>query len=577
MKLLRTRRGIFLLIAAICTLAAIGLVIFRVRIEQPQKQVAVVTSWEDIELMSMLSDVPEEEWLSAFKAGGLQAVLVPVGQLGDPDVTGPIKNAGLEIAQVGGEADGGIYFFATKYDSLTNPRLSESVKRTREKLPQKVILPSIENSGSTLVLVEDIMQTGSYIPRGFRLLHFDGAIAKCFWLNKAFQNEYGALGYSGTEELVNMMFRAVVDRGMTVIWVGLIADTDGLMISDPQEYTDMLRAFESRIATAGYSFGDPDAIPAFGLSPILLLICGIGIMAACMLVLEAIYQPKRKWLYWALFGVLVLECVGMTFLKNELQMQILALLAAMAFPALAVLLLAKRLKETPVGKHASVARYTVTLLSCIAVVLWGCLYISAVQTTSLYLLVLRLFRGVKVSQLGVYGFSALVMMWVFLHRPGDNLREDIRALFPRDDRRARSQTIAAIIVVLIAGTVYVLRTGDGMLAVPATEQRVRNSLEAILLYRPRTKEFLIAFPAIAAASVFAARGNRVWTALFGVLGGIGFASVANTFCHMRAHFTVSLYRTLIGVAIGLVLGILITLISRLWPIPEDLNDSTAKE
>ena len=169
------------------------------------------------------------------------------------------------------------------------------------------------------------------------------------------------------------------------------------------------------------------------------------------------------------------------------------------------------------------------------------------------------------------------MMWVFLHRPGDNLREDIRALFPRDDRRARSQTIAAIIVVLIAGTVYVLRTGDGMLAVPATEQRVRNSLEAILLYRPRTKEFLIAFPAIAAASVFAARGNRVWTALFGVLGGIGFASVANTFCHMRAHFAVSLYRTLIGVAIGLVLGILITLISRLWPIPEDLNDSTAKE
>ena len=90
-------------------------------------------------------------------------------------------------------------------------------------------------------------------------------------------------------------------------------------------------------------------------------------------------------------------------------------------------------------------------------------------------------------------------------------------------------------------------------------------------------EFLIAFPAIAAAYAFAARGNRVWTALFGVLAGIGFASVANTFCHMRAHFMVSLYRTLIGAAIGLVLGILVTLLSRLWRLPKEPDHLTAKE
>ena len=576
MKLLSTRRGLFLLIAAVCTLAAIWLVVFRVRVEQPQKQVAVVTSWEDIELMTYLSDVPEEQWLAAFKDGGVQAVLVPVEQMDDPSITEPIRKAGLDIAQVGGEAEGGIYFFATKYDSLMNPRLSPSVKRTHETLPAKVVLPSIEESDSTLVLVENIMQTGSYLPRSYRLINFHGSIAKCFWLNKAFQTGYGALGYEGSEELVNMMFRAVIDRGMTVIWIGAITTTDGLMIRDPQEYTEMLRNFEARIAPAGYTFGAPDAIPAFGMSPLLLMICGIGIMAASMLVFEAIYQPKRRWVYWALFGILALECVGMPLVLPELQMQILALIAAMTFPALAVLLLAKRLSETPVGKQASVTRYAVTLISCVAIVLWGCLYISAVQTTSLYLLVLRLFRGVKLSQLGVYGFSALVMVWVFLHRKGGRFIDDIRALFPRSDRRTRSQTIAAIIVVLLAGVVYVLRSGDGMLSVPTLEQRIRNDLETILIYRPRTKEFLISFPAVAAAFAFAARGNRVWTALFGVLGGIGFASVANTFCHMRAHFTVSLYRTLIGVAIGLVFGVIITLVSRLWRIPDE-TAQTEKE
>ena len=567
---------LFVLIAALCTLAAAWLVIYRIRIEEPQKQIAVVTSWDDIEQMKYFSDIPEEEWLAALKAGGLQAVLVPVEQLDDEHITKPILDAGLEIAQVGGEADGGIYFFATKYDSLMKPRLSDSVKQTRETLPAGVVLPSIEESGSTLVLVENIMQTSSFVPRNYRLIHYEGNTAKCFWLNKAFACRYATLGYSGYEELVNMMFRAVIDRGMTVIWISPISD-NWSMVNDPAAYTNMLKSLQSRIAPAGYTFGDPDAIPAFGMSPVLLAICGIGIMAACMTVLALIRQPKRRWIYWALFALLAVESVAAPFMFMDQQMQLLALLAAMAFPALAVLLLAKRLKDAPVGRHATVTRFAVTLLSCLAIVLWGCLYISAVQTTSLYLLVMRLFRGVKLSQLGVYGFSALVMAWVFLHHKGNSLRRDFLALFPKDDRRVRMQTITAIAVVVIAGAVYVLRSGDGMLSVPTLEQRIRNTLETVLLYRPRTKEFLIAFPAIAAAFVFAARGNRVWTALFGVLGGIGFASVANTFCHMRAHFTVSLYRTLLSIAIGLILGILITLIARLWRIDDSVHPISEKE
>ena len=427
---------LFVLIAALCTLAAAWLVIYRIRIEEPQKQIAVVTSWDDIELMKYFSDIPEEEWLAALKAGGLQAVMVPVGQLDDERITKPILDAGLEIAQVGGEADGGIYFFATKYDSLMKPRLSDSVKQTRETLPAGVVLPSIEESGSTLVLVENIMQTSSFVPRNYRLIHYEGNTAKCFWLNKAFACRYATLGYSGYEELVNMMFRAVIDRGMTVIWISPISD-NWSMVNDPAAYTNMLKSLQSRIAPAGYTFGDPDAIPAFGMSPVLLAICGIGIMAACMTVLALIRQPKRRWIYWALFALLAVESVAAPFMFMDQQMQLLALLAAMAFPALAVLLLAKRLKDAPVGRHATVTRFAVTLLSCLAIVLWGCLYISAVQTTSLYLLVMRLFRGVKLSQLGVYGFSALVMAWVFLHHKGNSLRRDIGALSqgrpPRSD------------------------------------------------------------------------------------------------------------------------------------------------
>ena len=62
--------------------------------------------------------------------------------------------------------------------------------------------------------------------------------------------------------------------------------------------------------------------------------------------------------------------------------------------------------------------------------------------------------------------------------------------------------------------------------------------------------------------------SRLTAWLFGVFGAIGFASVANTFCHIRAHFLVSLLRTGIGLVLGLVLGAIVLLILHAcWPTP----------
>ena len=112
------------------------------------------------------------------------------------------------------------------------------------------------------------------------------------------------------------------------------------------------------------------------------------------------------------------------------------------------------------------------------------------------------------------------------------------------------------------------KDGKESVSVSVGEQRVRNWLERVLLFRPRTKEFLIAYPAIAAAYCCAAHRSRLTAWLFGVFGAIGFASVANTFCHIRAHFLVSLLRTGIGLVLGLMLGAIVLLILRAcWPTP----------
>ena len=104
-----------------------------------------------------------------------------------------------------------------------------------------------------------------------------------------------------------------------------------------------------------------------------------------------------------------------------------------------------------------------------------------------------------------------------------------------------------------------------MMSVSVLEQRGRNWLEATVFCRPRTKEFLIAWPALALACLCAVRGKRLFAWLFGVLASVGCASVINTFCHIRAHVLVSLARTGLGLLFGVILGLVLLLIlGLLW-------------
>ena len=86
--------------------------------------------------------------------------------------------------------------------------------------------------------------------------------------------------------------------------------------------------------------------------------------------------------------------------------------------------------------------------------------------------------------------------------------------------------------------------------------RVRDGLERALYARPRTKEFLLAFPALA-LFLTAREHNLPLPALpLGVLAEVGATSVVNTFCHLFTPLRVSLIRTLLGAALGLVLGLI---------------------
>ena len=553
---------LFLIVAALCTLAAFWLLGVRIGVEQTQRQVDVVVSYEDVCALSDASGIPVQDWLTQLADAGARELLVTPAELADPDIVRAAQDAGLGTAQAGGLAQGGTYFFAARYDTLAAAGQTGVDTDTE-----------LRESGSTLVLIEDRNQTGCVLPDGYSLDGYTGNMVKGFWLNQTFRARYQTLGYSGAEEIVNMLYRAVVDRGMTVLWLTPLTDAAGETVAQPEVYTQLLQDLAQRIAPAGYSYGGITGIPAKTVSPVLLMLCGIGVFAAAIVLLGVFVSLRARWLRVLLFALGCAESVGGALLAPALQSTALALLASIVFPCLAVAVLAAMLRESA-QTRPGIGRYAGMTALCVAITLWGCCYIGAILSGSEYLLVLRLFRGVKLSQLAVYAGGMLLLAMALLHTRGHSLRTDLRTLRQENSRHWRRKLLCLLVILAAVGTVYILRTGDGMLSVSVGEQRARNWLERVLLFRPRTKEFLIAYPAIAAAYCCAAHRSRLTAWLFGVFGAIGFASVANTFCHIRAHFLVSLLRTGIGLALGLVLGMLILLILRAcWPVPSDATQT----
>ena len=121
----------------------------------------------------------------------------------------------------------------------------------------------------------------------------------------------------------------------------------------------------------------------------------------------------------------------------------------------------------------------------------------------------------------------------------------------------------------LAGYYYLARTGnEADVPISTLELLARNVLEEVFLARPRTKEFLVAFPAIMLAVYCAVKRMPFWTAVFGLAGTIGLTSVCNTFMHIRTPLYLGFIRTALSLVFGIVLGcvymVCFDLLCQLW-------------
>ena len=539
------RYGAFVLLVLLFALAALFQLQARIRLESRDKAVAVVMLQDDVIQLANADGEDPSRWYQTLSDAGLTAVIVPAEQMDNPDVITPIETAGLDIAQLGGAGSDGLYFAPVEYDI----QLSKG----------KTVSTSVASadSGRIWTMVENNPQTGCVLPEAYLVNESDAPWAKGFYLRQNIRARAAATELNDVQEVGDMLFRAVIDRGVQVLWITPLGDEDGIN-SEFQTYESLLNHLQMRIERCGYHFGMPQGLEALGLPRPVLILCGMGIFAAAVLLLCLLFGLQMR-LAWILYLICALESVVGGLLKPQLQAVLLSLGASAVFPALSVYYLGMHLAKAKDNQSVSLWDYLRTILIGALITVIGGAYIGAVLGSWKYILVLQVFRGVKLSQFTVYLLSIILTAVLLLELRS---ARDLKLLLPSVNRKLLVRVISALIILVGVGMIYLMRSGDGMLSVSSLEVRFRSVLENLILYRPRTKEFLIAWPAVSLAFCFAARGDRLFAWLFGAMGGIGFASIANTFCHIRAHYLVSIARTALGLVIGLALGTILFVLFR---------------
>ena len=381
------------------------------------------------------------------------------------------------------------------------------------------------------------------------------------------QNRYQYYGYEGAKEIENTLFRAVVERNVRLIYYKPIKEfkDQHVYVTDPEEYRTMFSNLEARLMEHGIQFGDKATVMSnYQVSQIYKLIMAFGCVAAAILLIQTVLPMGRR-LRLALLVLGALGAAGAYFVMPSYAELITSFAAAVIIPCLATSYMVKQSKEymdrldsdTPLLKLVGLGIGTMVIGILISLI--GGIMTAAPISSINYLLEIDIFRGVKAAQLLPLAFFAVAYLAYYgfgksKNRPGTLEYLDLKEML---NASIKVWMVLLGILLLGLGYYYISRTGnESSIQVSSLEMLFRNTLEDHLIARPRTKEFLFAFPAVMLFVYTSVRRFPLWPILFGLASVIGMTSVANTFMHIRSPLYLGFARTGYSLLFGIIVGIL---------------------
>jgi hypothetical protein len=364
------------------------------------------------------------------------------------------------------------------------------------------------------------------------------------------------------EPIVARYLLGARERNVRVLYVRPILHQDGAL-SLQATNVELIHRISEGLGARHMTLGRATPIPGFRvasrLHPLVIGLITLGVPALVLILLDMIGRPaSRKILIATFAGDVVLYGLGVALNHELLACKLIALVGAIEFATLAVLVTAPVFTSpTPrTTRQALIAGLRVLGLST-GTALGGALFVIGLLSTPLMMNEVERFTGVKAILL----LPPLLVLGIYLFTRAFGQKEMDAAEVAAGPVKVYQLAVAGIL--LIAGAVYLARSGNQSdIAPSAFELALRSQLTALLSVRPRFKEFLIGFPAMMLLPALRLSDRRRFGWLFALAIGMGTADEIDTFSHLHTALSVSLLRIVNGAVIGLIIGVIVICVYR---------------
>lgn len=458
------------------------------------------------------------------------------------------KKVGLNIAlspdmtfAETGDLENLVQKFSVKYIKLQKGIWGKQYESYDKSAP---ICDIIDRYNLTLVLTENIMQLGNQSPRNYEdyIAAADGKILRAYttyFTTNIEQKEYPAVYYQ--------MFNSAYDRNTRFITVKQLEDSGFTEAENAQRTQENVRLFCKKMESLGYrSEGEFDYNNYTPNRPLISAAAAAIAILMIALILDLLFKKTVPYLFYIAIG-----CAAATFAATFFLPESLLLLYPTAFatisPSFSVaifLIYIRKMKQR---------QRTAPLLLSAAGISLGLIGIcggtmAALLSGSEYYLNNLDFRGVKASlTIPLIFAGSLLLIWSYKKRS----LSEYKALAIRTAKQFRWYHLLIVVAAAIIGYIYIKRSGN-VNHISFAETNFRNWLTDTFAARPRTKDFLLAWPCFT-LYIYYAKNNKApliqW--IFGLGSALLFASSVNTFCHS---FTLA-ETMFLRVAVGLLFGI----------------------
>ena len=329
--------------------------------------------------------------------------------------------------------------------------------------------------------------------------------------------------------------KAATERNMRVLLVRNIS----LASDQPLDaFGDFLKKLTDGLHRKGYVIGDPTPFADPNLSKAVKLLIGVFGGIGALWVAVQMFGEKRGIIIGGLGALVIIAGSGL----HGMGLEVSALLLSMVFPIGSYYWLKADKPNAYVG-----------LVGLVALSMIGGFCVAGLMNGIAFYIRAEVFSGVKVSV-----FLPIAIVGLVAFADFNDFKESMKEPITWG-------AMAIGIVILAALGLMMLRTGnDNPNTVSGGELAFRGILEKILPVRPRSKEFLLGFPALFfglfvlhAAKYDPRNLGKIsgWVSLCIMLGFVGLTDSVNTLCHLHTPVMVSFIRDIIGLIIGAIIGL----------------------